>query len=267
MIDLIAFEEVRSASSKANEKRADKMVDIKDRWVLVTGSSRGIGRLIAEFMAAQGANLILHGRKIENLSDAYSSVKSLGVKVHAVAAELSEPEEVLAMLGEIDKLGVRVDVVFNDAGMQVAYRNEYFKTPVQDFTKSFLINTIAPAVITYHFLPKMIEAGFGRIINTTSGIRNEPEQAGYSASKAALDKFTTDICRDIQGTPVMINITDPGWCRTDLGGSHAPNDPLSSIPGMVVGAFLDDNKSGRLLPAQDYVGLTLEEAVQKALAK
>ena len=55
------------------------------------------------------------------------------------------------------------------------------------------INTVAPALICYHFMPKMIERGFGRIVNTTSGIALEPQQAGYSASKAALNKITVDL--------------------------------------------------------------------------
>ena len=55
-----------------------------------------------------------------------------------------------------------------------------------------------------------------------------------SASKAALDKITIDLGHTVQGTDVMINMTDPGWCRTDLGGIHAPNAPESAIPGIVV---------------------------------
>ena len=76
---------------------------------------------------------------------------------------------------------------------------------MEDFTQSFMINTIAPAIICYRLLPKMIEKGFGRVINTTSGIRNEPEQAGYSASKAALDKFTKDLGTKLEGNDVMMN--------------------------------------------------------------
>ncbi len=55
-----------------------------------------------------------------------------------------------------------------------------------------------------------------------------------SASKAALDKITIDLGHTVQGTDVMINLTDPGWCRTDLGGIHDPNAPESAIPGIVV---------------------------------
>ncbi len=129
-----------------------------------------------------------------------------------------------------------------------------------------MINTIAPMMLCYEFIPKMIERGFGRVINTTSGINGEPQQAGYSASKAALDKVTKDIAGKLDGTDVIVSLADPGWCRTDLGGPQAPNDPDSAIPGMVVGAFVDDKKSGRLFGAQAFAGMTLEEAVAKASA-
>lgn len=63
----------------------------------------------------------------------------------------------------------------------------------------------------------------------------------------------------------MINLTDPGWCRTDLGGLGAPNSVESCIPGIAVGAFIDDKKSGRLLGAQYFTGMSLEDAVEKAM--
>ena len=243
------------------------MVNVKNRWAFITGAARGIGRLTALFMAQQGCNLILHSRNIAHTEKVAAEVKAMGVEAYAVQAELSDLDSVKAMLEEIDKLGVRVDIVLNNAGMQIAYRTEYFKTPVEDYTESFKINTVAPAMICYHFMPKMIENGFGRILNTTSGIRLEPEQAGYSASKAALDKITIDLGSKVEGTDVMINLTDPGWCRTDLGGPHAPNAPESAIPGIVVGAFVDDKKSGRFLNAPFFTGMTLEDAVKKAEAE
>ena len=238
------------------------MFDVKGKWAFITGASRGIGYLSAIFMAQQGCNLILHSRK--GTEAVCEEVKKYGVEAVSVAAELSNPDEVNKMLAEIDKLGVRVDIVLNNAGLQIAYRNEYFNTPIEDYTVSFMINTIAPAMICYHFMPKMIENGFGRIVNTTSGIALEPQQAGYSASKAALDKITIDLGSTVEGTDVMINLADPGWCRTDLGGPNAPNAPESTIPGIVIGAFCDDKKSGRLFGAQDFNSMTLEEAVVKA---
>lgn len=240
------------------------MTEVKGKWALITGASRGVGYEIAIYMAQQGCNLVLHSRSIAHTEKVLEEVKALGVKAYAVQAELSDTNAVNRMLDEIEEKGTHIDILFNDAGVQVAYRQEYFKTPVEDFTQSFIINTITPAMICYRLIPKMIENGFGRVINTTSGIRNEPEQAGYSASKAALDKFTKDLGSKLEGTNVLMNLTDPGWCRTDLGGPHAPNDVKSVIPGIAVGAFVDDKKSGRLLNAQAFVGMTLEEAVKKA---
>ena len=240
------------------------MTDVKGKWALITGANRGIGYRIAKFMAEKGCNLILHSRSLEHTKKVLEEVRALGVEAFDVEAELSKPEEVRKMIDKINASGKPVDILFNDAGLQVAYRVEYYKTPVEDYETSFYINTIAPMMLCYEYIPKMIERGFGRVINTTSGIRNEPEQAGYSASKAALDKVTSDLAGKLDGTDVIINLTDPGWCRTDLGGPNAPNDPDSVIPGIVLGAFVDDKKSGRNFGAQDFTGMTLEEALKKA---
>ncbi len=240
------------------------MVNVKGKWALITGASRGIGYLSAIFMAKQGANLILHSRDAAHSAKVLADVKALGVEAFAVSAELSEPDSVQQMLAEIDAKGTQVDIVLNNAGLQIAYRTDYLATPYTDYDISFRINTVAPMLICYHFLPKMAERGFGRIVNTTSGIDLEPEQAGYSAAKAALNKVTHDIGKMYDGTDVMINLTDPGWCRTDLGGPNAPNAPESALPGVLVGAFMDDKKSGRIFSAQEFTGLTLAEAVAKA---
>ena len=220
------------------------MTDVKGKWALITGAARGIGRLTALFMARQGCNLILHSRELSHTEELLEQVK--------------------AMLRKIDEMGMPVDIVLNNAGLQIAYRVEYLDTPETDYTESFKINTVAPMMICYHFLPGMKERGFGRILNTTSGIRLDPHQAGYSASKAALDKVTIDLGHTVQGTNVMINLTDPGWCRTDLGGPNAPNAPESAIPGIVAGVFADDGKSGRFLGAQMFAGMTIGEAAAAA---
>lgn len=240
------------------------MVNVKGKWTLITGASRGIGYQAALFMAQQGSNLVLHSRKEEHCLKVLEEVLAFGVDAYVVTAELSNFSEVEKMLAYIDEKETQIDIVLNNAGVQVAYRNEYLNTPMSDYDLSFRINTMAPMMICYHYLPKMAARGFGRIVNTTSGITLDPQQAGYSASKAALDKVTVDLGSKYEGTDVMINLTDPGWCRTDLGGKSAPNAPESAIPGVVVGAFADDKKSGRCFHASGFYGLSIEEAVKKA---
>jgi 3-oxoacyl-[acyl-carrier protein] reductase len=240
------------------------LINVQGRWALITGASRGVGYQTAIFMAKQGCNLILHSRSSAHTKKVEEEVKALGVEAYAVEAELANHEEVVAMLDAIEAKGTQVDIIFNNAAVQIAYRKDFWQTPVEDYEMSFRINFISIATICHRLIPKMIERGFGRVINTTSGIRNEPEQSGYAASKAALDKFTKDLASRLEGTDVMINITDPGWCRTDLGGPNAPSAVDSVIPGIAVGAFVDDKKSARFFHAQNFVGMTLEEAVAKA---
>ena len=240
------------------------MTNVKGKWALLTGASRGLGYLTAIFMAERGCNLVLHSRKKENCEKVLAEVKALGVEAYVVEAELSDLDSVEKMLQEIDAKGTQIDIILNNAGLQIAYRTEYLTTPASDYDISFKVNTTAPMMICYHFLPKMQERGFGRIVNTTSGIALEPEQAGYSAAKAALNKVTIDLGSKYQNSDIVLNLADPGWCRTELGGPNAPNSPESALPGILVGAFVDDKKSGRIFSAQEFAGMSLEDAVAKA---
>ena len=243
------------------------MISLQEKWALVTGSSRGIGCLIARFLAEQGVNLVLHSRQPAHADKVLAEIRQYAIEAYALEADLADPHQVDAMLGEIESRGTAIDVVFNNAGVQVGYRQDFWQTPLVDFTTSFQVNCIAPAMICYRLIPPMIERGFGRVINITSGIEKEPEQAGYSASKAALDKFSRDLGGRLEGTGVLLNLADPGWCRTDLGGPDAPNAPETSLPGVVVGAFIDDGRSGRIFEAAGFKGMSLEQAVSKAEAE
>jgi len=91
-------------------------------------------------------------------------------------------------------------------------------------------------------------------VQVTSGIRNEPELMAYAASKAALDKFVRDTVVKLKDTGVAMNLLDPGWLRTDLGGPKAPNAVESVMPGALVPALCDDDVQGQWFSAQDYAG-------------
>ena len=238
------------------------MIDLKGKWVLVTGSSRGIGKLLAMALAGKGANLILHSRSISHTDEIAAYAKSAGVSVRQVEADLSDGASVEKMLDSVADL--EISVVYNNAGYQVTYRPDIYDTPYEDYDLSFRINTVAPMIICYRLFPLMKKNKFGRIVNTTSGIAGDPHQGPYSAAKAALDKVTADLATQIgEDEDIVISLTDPGWCRTDLGGPSAPNAPESAVPGCLAPGFVSKCKSGRIIHAQDYVGLSLDRIVEE----
>jgi 3-oxoacyl-[acyl-carrier protein] reductase len=226
-------------------------IDLRGKWALVTGSSRGIGREIARGLAAKGCNLVLHGREREHNA---SLAADLGrtVKVVVTAAELSLESEVERLIRDALEASGGVDVLYNNAAIMTPFRHNYADVTADDYRRSFEVNVIAAVRITHGLLPGMLARRFGRIVQVTSGIRNEPELMAYAASKAALDKFVRDTVARLKGTGVTMNLLDPGWLRTDLGGPNAPNPVESVMPGALVPALVDDNVQGQWFSAQDY---------------
>jgi len=226
-------------------------IDLRDKWALVTGASRGIGRQIAISLAAKGCHLVLHSRAREHCAPLERELATQ-VKVAVVAAELADEAEVGLLVREALAASGGIDVLFNNAAIMTPYRKNYAEVTADDYRKSFAVNLIAPALITHGLLPGMLARRFGRIVQVTSGIRGEPELMAYAASKASLDKFVRDTVVKLKGTGVTMNLLDPGWLRTDLGGPNAPHSVESVIPGALVPALVNDSVQGQWFSAQDY---------------
>lgn len=237
------------------------MLDVKNKWVLVTGASRGIGREIALAMAKEGANVIVHSRNLAHTESLVQEIKAIGVDVFPVAAELSSEEEVRQMADTVLEK-TTVDILFNNAGVMSTFQNPQWQVDANEYVKTYQINVIAPMILLEKFLPGMVEQKFGRIINTTSIVKNQPAIGAYVASKAALDKLAKDYAGRLKAKNVMINSVYPGWIKTDLGGEKAPHDVETVIPGMIIGAFVPKGVTGQWLEAQDYSGKSLEEALE-----
>lgn len=229
------------------------MVDVSNKWALITGASRGIGLRVAKALAEKRCKLILHSRKLESTQDLLKELKSNRIEAHSVAAELSSVSDVNQMIEMVKTLtGNHIDILYNNAAIMTPYRPMYEPT-VEEYSLSFLVNTIIPAKLCDAFLPGMIERNWGRIVNVTSGIADQPQLMPYSVSKAALDRYVRDMIPTLKDTDVLMNLMDPGWLRTDLGGSDAPNDPDTVLPGALVPVLLEKNSgSGILYEAQNY---------------
>jgi NAD(P)-dependent dehydrogenase (short-subunit alcohol dehydrogenase family) len=228
------------------------MLDISGKWVLLTGASRGVGKQVAGALADKGCRLILHSRKREHTAEFVAQFEARGLTVHALEAELSDQEQVLA-LGR-DALGISggIDILYNNAAIQMPWHEDMFTTDEDEYRLSFQVNTIAPITLCNLILPGMIERKFGRIVNLTSGIKDQPQLMAYAASKAALDKYVYDMAPHLAGTGVSMNLLDPGWLRTDLGGPEAPGAVESVLPGALVPVLLEDGTSGKWFNAQDF---------------
>ena len=227
-------------------------VDIKGKWALVTGASRGIGKQVARGLAEKGCHLVLQSRTREHTQAFAQELSQLGVTAVSVGAELSDEKAVDALLDEALAASHGLDIVYNNAAIMTPFRSDYLATPAEDYRKSFEVNVIAPIRITYRVLPLMRARGWGRIVQLTSGIQDQPELMAYAASKAALDKFVRDTVPTLRGSGVLMNLLDPGWLRTDLGGPNAPNAVESVMPGALVPALVDGEVNGVLFRAQDY---------------
>ena len=243
------------------------MNTLEGKWSLVTGASRGVGLHVSEGLAQLGSNLVLHSRELSHTEALASKLRAKGVQVVTVSGELSDQSQVDQFLDEALVKAGHINVVYNNAAIMTPYTGAYFETPAEHYRTSFEVNVISLVRICNRLVPPMIARGWGRVINLTSGIQDQPELSAYSVSKAAVDKFVRDITGKLAGTGVQMNLLDPGWLRTDLGGPNAPNDPASVLPGALVPALLSDGVSGRFLCAQDYAGLALAAALEKALAK
>lgn len=225
---------------------------LENRWALVTGSSRGIGRQVAFGLAERKCNVIVHGRQGSHLDESLAGLRRFGVRTGTVAGDLGTPEGIEAVVRGVGKVTDRLDILYNNAAIQNAWKPIWDFTP-EEWLATFQVNLFAMIALCNAFAPGMRERGFGRIVNLTSGIRDTPNLAPYSVSKAAVDKYTADLAAELRGTGVLANVLDPGWLKTDMGGENAEHEVETVLPGALVPALLDDDgPSGRFFAAQDY---------------
>lgn len=228
------------------------MKSVKCKLALITGSSRGVGQQIALGLAQQGANIIIHGRKKENTRKTFDLIREYSVNTYVVEGDLSYKNQTDHIISYINNEFGGIDILYNNAAIMSPFEKDIWKHNEMAWKDTFQVNLYAMYYLCAAFIPGMVERGYGRIINLTSGIKDQPELLPYSVSKAAVDKFTQDIAVKLDGTGVRINRLDPGWLQTDLGGSNAWYPVDHVLPGALVPALIeDDGPNGELFSAID----------------
>lgn len=187
-----------------------------NKVVLVTGSSRGIGRSIAVKFAKEGANVIVNYKNSEKEAEVITEIiSSYGNECICIRADVASEEDVKNMIEEIIKKFGHLDVVVNNAG--IAIDSDFDAKKIKDFQDTLNTNLIGVFLVSKYASKYMMEKQYGKIINvsSTNGIDTTPYSLDYDASKAGLINLTRNLA--IEFSPyINVNAIAPGWVETEM---------------------------------------------------
>ncbi|MGD9617625.1 MAG: SDR family NAD(P)-dependent oxidoreductase [Alphaproteobacteria bacterium] len=192
---------------------------------LVTGASRGIGAALARELAGHGHDLVLSGRSTEQMQELAQEFRRIGVETTVIAADLSQPGAAAQLAGDIERRGLSIDVLINNAGLGGLGR--FDRIDPARVAEMLQINIVALTELTRLLLPGMIARGHGRImlVGSVAGFQPGPGAAVYYASKAYVLSLGEALAHELRGTGVTVTTLCPGATATDFfevaGARHA----------------------------------------------
>ncbi len=188
----------------------------KTQTVLVTGASGGIGYELAKLFARDHYNLVLVARSTERLNRVASEFQSeFGVTVKTLALDLAAPPATKFLFEQLQREGVAVDVLVNNAGF--GGFGEFAGMPEEEILGQIQLNVVALTYLTRLFLPAMLARGSGKVMNvaSTAAFQPGPLMAVYYATKAYVLSFTEALANEVAGSGVVVSCFCPG--ATDTG--------------------------------------------------
>lgn len=230
-------------------------MNVKNKNVFVTGSTRGIGLAIAHRFASLGANVVLNGRS-EISAELIDSFKDYQVKVIVISGDVSQFDDAKRMVDEaIAKLG-SVDILVNNAG--ITNDKLMLKMTEADFESVLKVNLTGAFNMTQSVLKPMTRARQGAIINLSSvvGLTGNVGQANYAASKAGLIGFTKSVAREVAARGVRVNAIAPGFIESDMTDAipkKMQEAILAGIPMKRIGKAEEVATVASFLAEQEYL--------------
>jgi NAD(P)-dependent dehydrogenase (short-subunit alcohol dehydrogenase family) len=221
------------------------------RRALVTGGARGLGRVMAEALAEAGAEVSVASRTREACQTAADEIaKATGRRTAAFAVDLSRSEEITRLAGEVERDFGPVDILINNAGVNVRGASE--ELAEDDWHAVIATNLTAPFLLARALGPRMCARGWGRVINLGSilSVVALPGRAPYASSKAGLLNLTRVLALEWAGRGVTVNAICPGPFATDM------NRQLLADP-VKYKAFIEKIPMGRWGELHDIAGATV----------
>ncbi|WP_026859072.1 3-ketoacyl-ACP reductase [Jeotgalicoccus psychrophilus] len=192
------------------------MQNISGKTALITGAGRGIGRATALALAAEGVNIGLVGRSIENLKQVQEELKNYDVKTAVAAADVSDIDAITSAVEAIrGELGP-IDILLNNAG--ISKFGSFMELTPKEWTNILNVNVNGVYYTTRAVLPEMIERNTGDIINisSTAGQKGGAITSAYSASKAAVIGLSESLMMEVRKHNIRVTTLTPSTVATDM---------------------------------------------------
>jgi len=215
------------------------------RTALVTGANRGLGLETSRQLLAKGLNVVLTGRDEVALGRAASTLGQGEDRVMTVPMDVTEVGGIERAQKVVERRFGRVDVLVNNAGVLLFENDDVLSIPSEGYWRTFDTNVFGVIEVCRVFAAEMARAGYGRIVNVSSGAGQLATMStyapAYSMSKTALNAFTRILAHTYRARGVLVNSVDPGWVRTDMGGPSAPRSLREGADTIVWLATLPDD--------------------------